>query len=49
MKHYSSPVINLIYYKQTDVIRTSNLADYDKLVNDVSGKDTDVTWGGDWS
>ena len=48
MKLYNSPVINVICYKQTDVIRTSNVTDYDKIVNNVSGKDTDVIWGGTW-
>ena len=48
MKHYNSPVINVVYCGQTDVIRTSSVADYDKLVNAVSGKDNDAAWGGEW-
>lgn len=45
MKHYNSPVINLIYYRQTDVIRTS---DQNGSVDSVSLNDTDVNWGGNW-
>lgn len=49
MKHYNSLLIEVFYYEHTDVIRTSNIADYDKFVNVVSGKDTDVEWqGGLW-
>ena len=45
MKHYYSPVIKLVCYRQTDVIRTSNP---DAIVNSISTNDTDVEWGGTW-
>lgn len=45
MKHYDSPEINLVYYRQTDVIRTS---DPNAVVDGVSQNDTDVEWGEKW-
>lgn len=44
MKHYSAPVIELVYYGQTDVICASE----EYVQQGVTSKDNDVQWGGNW-
>lgn len=44
MKQYSSPVIKLTYYRQTDVICESEPG----FIEGASTKDTEVVWGGNW-